>query len=437
MKSFLSSAETHIPTLKSLAGNVGSFLRRLLREFSKDQCIIRASGLAFSSLLALVPLSAFVFSLFTGFGALDEFRNAFKDFIFTQLMPAMREEILGYFDGFIQNSRALGVAGLALFALTSIVLFAAINAAFNAVWGSRSRHNFLRQFTTYASVIVFGSLFISASFTLKNSFEGFMRRFGVEEGLESIGWVFRGLLRVSPSLFMFLFLLLLIMAIPSARVRRRSAVVGAIAGAVLWEIAKFVFFGATNFALRMSVIYGSIAAIPIFLIWLQISWLIILTSLEITYVHQYRDSIGIDGQNGRSFPFDTALTGFGIYYYVSERFIKGESPVGAHEICSALNVSPATVRNCTLLLEEHGLLLAAGEAHTDFVPAKALSAVTIGEVLAVIMTGGFSYSEKAGTIPVGAFRVVTQVFRTGLDAAGTGSMEDAIGTTPPPSPLSP
>ncbi|MDZ7793993.1 MAG: YihY family inner membrane protein [Spirochaetia bacterium] len=134
------------------------FFRFFWKELDNDNCILRAGSLAFSTLLALVPLTAFVFSLLTGFGAFETVRTQLQDFLFRFLIPTQSESALVYIERFIENSRALGVVGLLIFALTSIFLLNGISTNINAIWASTSRVSFIRKFMMYLAVIVIGSL---------------------------------------------------------------------------------------------------------------------------------------------------------------------------------------------------------------------------------------------------------------------------------------
>ena len=109
-------------------------LKRVFQEFRKDQCLVRASGLAFASLIALVPLSALLFSLFSSVGSFTDLIENLQGFLIRQLVPASQEEIMVYVRRFVENTRALGVIGLLFFLVTSVFLLSTIRNTFNAVW---------------------------------------------------------------------------------------------------------------------------------------------------------------------------------------------------------------------------------------------------------------------------------------------------------------
>ncbi len=297
-----------------------SFILSVHREFVKDRCLIRASSLSYSTLLAIVPLSGLIFALFTAFGAFQQVRTHVQDFIIRMLIPTMHQEILQYFNTFIANSRALGIAGLMVFAFTSILLIDSISENFNAVWGSSNRRNFIAKFTSYSSVIVFGTLFIGASFAISNPIHTLLMQF------PEVLFLLRWFIQLLPSMFIFITFLLMITAIPAGKVRLKSSIIGALCGTILWDISRWFFVNGTNYVLRMSVIYGSLAVIPIFLLWLYIIWIIILGSLEITFVHQYQTQGYLKIKKYSDSPSAQILLGLDIFFSVADNFIKGCNP---------------------------------------------------------------------------------------------------------------
>ncbi len=299
-----------IVTVASLSG----------REFMKDRCFLRASSLSYSTLLAIVPLSGLIFALFTAFGAFEPVKLHIQNFIVRILIPTMHDEFIQYLNTFISNSKALGIAGLLIFAVTSILLLDSISENFNAVWGSSNRRNFIAKFTSYSSVIVFGTLFIGASFAITNPLHTALLHF--PRGLFLLRWF----LQLLPSLFICTTFLLMISAIPAGKVQLKSSLIGAVSGTVLWDLSRWFFVNGTNYALKMSIVYGSLAAIPIFLLWLYIIWIIVLGSLEITYVHQHFKSGNLTASGGSETPVNHIIQGTALLVSIGKNFIRGKYP---------------------------------------------------------------------------------------------------------------
>ena len=357
------------------------FSIKLWNEFNKDRCLIRASSLSYSSLLALVPLTALVFSLLTAFGTFESIQESVQNFLFNQLLPTKQTDITEFINGFIANSKALGAIGLSLFAVTSIFLLNSITSNFNSIWGSGSRKNFIGQITTYSSVIVFGTLFIAASFTFTASLKSLFPFLEIKE----INTILKMLFKIFPGIFVFLALLLMILIVPSAHIKFKSAVIGALAGAITWEISKTIFVNGTNYVLRASIIYGSLAAIPIFLIWLNIAWIIILTSLEITYIHQHKDNPWIGKSILKMEPSEKMAFGFDLFLFISNRFFKGEKPASIEELANIFFVPLSDIDHFINLFKKDGLILSVSNGNNGaLLPAKALSTIPVKDVAKTI-----------------------------------------------------
>ena len=356
-----------------VAAGVGVFFRTLFVEFQRDQCLIRAASLAFATLLALVPLSALLFSLFSALGSFSGVLERFQAFLITQLLPTSQEEIMAYIRVFVQNTRALGVVGLLFFLLTAVFLLNTVQNAFNAVWGSRARRNALHRLVTYASILIVGSFLLSIGLNLT----GMVRSILAGPAVAELGRSLSFLTVILPFLFLFLALLLMIALIPSGRVRWSSALIGAAAGLVLWELARRLFFLWITYVLRMSVVYGSLAVVPIFLIWLYVAWSVVLLALEIAYVHQHRRFAWLGRSPLQVSPGERLLFGLEVFLDIAGRFYRGEGPPSREEIARRLSASLAEVGYFTDLLQENGLVVFAGPEGTRLMPARSLDKISL------------------------------------------------------------
>ena len=352
---------------------IGRYLRRLTLEFRRDQCPIRAASLAFATLLALVPLSALLFSLFSALGAFSEVLENMQSFLFQQLVPTSQEEITAYIQRFVENTRTLGVAGLLFFLVTAVFLLNTIQSTFDALWGSRARKNSLRRLATYVSVLIVGSFLFSIGLNLAGMFRSLLGGQAVAE----IGKTLSVLTGVLPSIFIFLALLLMI---PSARVRFLSALIGAAVGAVLWEAARRIFFFWITYVIRLSIVYGSLAVIPIFLIWLYVAWTVVLFSLEVAFVHQHRQLGWLGKPLEQISPAERFLLGLEIYFQIVGRFYRGESPPSINQIARRFSASLSDISFFIDLFREKDLLLLAGKHNDQLVPARSLDKICLQEL---------------------------------------------------------
>ncbi len=386
----------------------------------RDHCLLRASSLAFSTLLALVPLTAFIFSLFTGFGAFQEVKLQFRQLLIRFLVPTMQEEILHYIDSFVENSRTMGVVGLLLFAVTSLFLLNGITENINAVWGSSSRLGFLRKFSLYISIIVFGTLLIGVAFSFTRSLEYLV------PNSREISTLFRLSVALGPSIIVFLVHWLIIYSIPSAKVRLDSSLIGALAGTVIWEIARYGFVDGTNYILRMSVLYGSLASVPIFLVWLSIQWLVILVAVEISYVHQHSSHLRTEEYGGQSLPRNQVRKGVELYLSIARRFYYGESPFSLRSLSHTHALTPNDTEYYLDRLQSAGLVTYTHSGPSVVLPRKEPAVTSFDEVLAALYGSSSDKNFNGEDISLELFRRGSEAFHnmTVLDMIASEVSED-------------
>nr|VFJ63414.1 MAG: YihY family inner membrane protein [Candidatus Kentron sp. DK] len=255
------------------------FLEHLFRHFIDDRCPESASALAYTSLLALVPLMAVGFSLFAAFPAFEGVTEKVQGFIFGNFVPARGEVVEAYLRGFVEKASALTLSGLVGLLATALLAMATIERTFNAIWKVRRRRNLVDTFMVYWAVLTVGPLLIGISLAITSYVASLPLFSEAARGLGGPGIFIKTL----PFLATTLAFALLYAVVPYQRVPSRHAVAGGVAAAILFELAKkgFAFF-VTQFP-TYEVIYGAIAALPIFLVWIYLSWLIILFGAEITY----------------------------------------------------------------------------------------------------------------------------------------------------------
>ncbi len=397
---------------------IAGFLSQLWREFNQDQCPIRASGLAFASLLALVPVSALLFSLFSGFGAFASIVESIQAFLIRILVPTRQEEILTYITRFVENTSGLGVIGLVFFLITSIFLLAGIQRTFDVVWGTVSRRNALRKFATYISILIVGSFLLSIGLNIT----GILRSSIAKILPMETGWVPEAFIRAFPALFLFAALFFMIRFIPAGRVASLSALVGAVVGAVLWELARAIFVFWANYVIKLSVIYGSLAVIPIFLIWLYLAWTIVLLALEVAYVHQHRDKRSFRTSTWGHEPAEMLRCGLELYLLVAREFTSGAKPPSHEYLATYLGIAERDVSLLVRKFQDANLLIPAGEKGHGYVPSRELGAIPAEEVARCVF-GTLSEDHDSKPRPGPLFDVMV---RGAIDTIRGSSIKDII-----------
>jgi membrane protein len=391
-----------------------NFIIRLFKEFKRDKCLIRASSLSYTSLMALIPLTALSFSLFTAFDAFSGIKESAQKSIINILVPTRQNEFMVYIDQFLDNSKTMGIIGLLLFAVTSIMLLNRISESFNAIWGSKNRRSFIGKFTSYSSVIVFGTLFIGTSFTITAPIRKFL------DGFPEIQFIIRWLIVLSPSLFIFFTFLLMITAIPAGKVKLKSSLLGAFVGTVLWGLARGAFTEGASYVIRMSKIYGSIAVIPIFLFWLYLIWIIIFLALEISYVYQHKREWKSGAPEIIPSPIYSIELGLEVFLHIAKPFDDGSTYPSAHNIANTLSMTEDSVNQILKRLKEADLVYETDESVRKLFPSRSLNKIMLKDVLGAILGTN-------PTIKITSASETTKIFLSaGYDIIGARTVEDLL-----------
>jgi membrane protein len=255
----------------------------------------------------------------------------------------------------------------------------------NAVWGSSVRKGFLTIFTTYTSIIVFGTVLIGASFTVTAAAGSIIT------SMINSPWLIQFLLWLSSPLMMFILFMLTILLVPTGPVSIKSASLGALTGTLLWELIKFAFVRGTNFVIRTSVIYGSIATIPIFLVWIYIGWLIFFAALETAYVHQHRDSAYIFKKDNAF--SEKAVLMLQLYFLTAKSFIEGKGPIDIKQLMLEQGIDQE------LFFEVLDPFITAGVVYLDeggemLIVSRDPDTFTIEELLSILFPLPHTFSEQ-------------------------------------------
>ncbi|NVD97638.1 YihY family inner membrane protein [Massilia sp. BJB1822] len=249
------------------------FARRRLREESLPQV---AGSLTFTTVFALVPVLTIALAIFTTFPMFKSFRTALEAYFIQSLMPkAISNTILNYLTTFADKATRLSAVGAITLLLTSVAMMATIEKAFNRIWRVKAERRWARRILVYWALITLGPLVAGVSLTLSGHF------FSATSNLvgDVYGALFSTILSVALTTAAFT---LLYVAVPNRMVDWRDAICGGVLAAVGIELAKrgFAFF-ITQFP-TYSKIYGALAALPIFLLWVYLSWLVTLLGALLT-----------------------------------------------------------------------------------------------------------------------------------------------------------
>lgn len=247
------------------------------KRFTKDSCARSAAALSYSSLLALVPLLTIALTVLSAFPAFSNARIELQTLVFENFLPDAGVEISDQLTSFIDNATQTTGIGVIALAVTALLLLSTINSALNAIWRVADQRSLFLKLLVYWALLTLGPLMIGASLTLSSY--GFAM---VEwSGIDGYTRNFFDVTRFLPAILSTSAFTLLYLVVPNRPVRFRHALGGAVVAAFLFEVLKKGFALYLTHFPSYQALYGALAAVPIFLLWMYLSWAVILFGAEI------------------------------------------------------------------------------------------------------------------------------------------------------------
>ena len=250
---------------------VQSFSQFLWTRFLDDRCFETAGALAYTTLFALVPFSVVVFSILSAFPVFDIWTAQLTDFIFSNFVPSSARMVEGYFREFAISAKTLTATGIAALLVSLLLTMWSIESTFNRVWRVPTPRPRLMRFLVYWTLLTLGSLLAVASLAVTS----YLFSLPVLSGVEQLDWSQR-LLGHLPNLVELAAFSLAYWLIPHRSVPFRHALAGGLFATVLFELAKRGFAAYLLGVPTYDQLYGALAVAPIFMIWVYLSWIVVL-----------------------------------------------------------------------------------------------------------------------------------------------------------------
>ena len=257
---------------------VGPFLAYIANRFGEDRCLRMSAGLSYTSLLAIVPLTAIAFSMLAAFPVFSGVRETFQDMLFSNLLPQTADASREYFNKFVQNTTTLSAVGIVALAATAVLLLGTIEADMNAIFRVSRPRPLAPRLLVFWALLTLGPLLLGASFSLTTYIFAATRWMG----LDSSGGLFALLGTILPTLMIVLLLAVFYIIIPNRPVSFSAGLIGGLIAGIAFTVLRKLFgWYVISFPTYQN-IYGAMSVIPIFLVWMYLSWLIVLVGAIIT-----------------------------------------------------------------------------------------------------------------------------------------------------------
>jgi membrane protein len=343
------------------------------RALDTDRLRLRAMALTYLSLFALVPALVVAFSIVQAFTGMAAIWGRVDEFLIDNLAVGARNTIAPYLERFVKNAHAgsAGVVGGTLLAWSAISLFRNVEGAVNDIWHVRRGRPVRQLVLTYWAGLTLGPILLASSLTLGHAVRAVVGSWPLGQYLASLGAFV-----LACGFFWILYLI-----VPATKVRPRAALVGGVVAALAFEVAKAAYTYVVAKFFKYDRVYGSVAAIPIFLVWLHLSWTIMLLGARVAFVAQHvrvllRAHVPEVSPRGRERLAAQAML------EVARAFRRGEAPPLAEEVAVRVEALPEPVHEVLIALRQAGLVVEA--ASGGLLPARPLSHITLADIRQVV-----------------------------------------------------
>jgi membrane protein len=328
-----------------------------LRGFNEDKCILRASALTFFTLLSIVPVVAMAFGVAKGFGmeSLLE-RQLAQNF---EGHEEVLERVLEYSRNLLDNANGGVVAGIGVLMLlwTVIKLLGNIESSFNDIWGVKEGRSIGRKFSDYLALMLICPILLALAGSATVLVATYLKR--ITDFFEFYGLILTTVnlaVKTMPFLVVWLLFSFLYMFLPNTAVRLRPAIFAGLVAGISYQAVQFAYINGQFALSKSNAIYGSLAALPFFLVWIQTSWLIVLFGAELAFASQNVETYEFEPDSLRaspSFKFSAALL---ILSRIVRDFEKGLPPPDDRTLSADLDIPIRLTRDILFECEKCGLL---------------------------------------------------------------------------------
>lgn len=390
-----------LPPLKARGLRYLRILLAAAQAFQEHRCQLRASALTFFSLLSIVPVVAMAFGIAKGF----EFEKVLQEKILERFegQQEVLLEVFGFANSLLENTKGGLIAGVGVILLfwAIIKVLGNIENSFNDIWSVKQDRSLARKITDYLSVMLVAPVLLvlsgSATVFITTQLAAITEKI---DFLGILGPVVVLFLEITPFVTMWVLFSFLYIFMPNRRVERKSGLVAGVIAGTVYVVVQLVYVKFQVGVAKYNAIYGSFAALPLFLTWLQLSWIIVLAGAEVSCVHQNADALEYGPDARRASNHFRRLVALRIVNHMSRSFAAGEVPLTARAISESLEIPSGLTANLLEDLRASGVLLEAdrqGRDEAAYAPARDTDHLTAAFVMDALDRHGADFIPVART----------------------------------------
>ena len=355
------------------------------RSVYQENITLRAAALTYHTLLSIVPLLAVAFALFKAFGGLRRLEKPMRDLIVQNLAVGREAEVGTWLDQFITNINAGAIAGVGVLILfySAVGLLTNMERSFNRIWGAHRGRPFFVRFAIYWCLISLTPPLMGYSISLTARFESSEFMATVVAWLPfGLGKLLLSTTSVAAACVAFTLIYLIV---PAAKVRPKPALLGGLVAGLLWSGSKYLFISLTAGSLKYSAVYGALGVLPLLMLWMYISWIIVLFGATYAFAIQ---TVATESLTLTNIPINQAfrerLTAR-LLVAVAEDFRQGRPPPNAEALADRLGTMTGVASQLMRVLREHDLVAETGPVEDPcFMPARDIKELTLEHIAEVL-----------------------------------------------------
>ena len=313
----------------------------VLRGFFHDHhCLLRAAALTYTTLLALIPMLAFMFAFLKGLGGQKQLES-----LIDWLQLPMAEDTVRQIIDYVSNIKVgtLGAIGLGSLFFTTILQLGNVESSFNVIWGVRSGRSLLRKITDYVSVMVIAPVALlvalAANVALRQQTEIVLTKVAKWFGTQVIGEAMVIAFTLLPYVAIWLTFTFFYAYLPNTRVKIVPALLGGFIGGMLWQAAQWVYIDFQIGMANLQAIYGAFAQLPVLMLWIYISWVVTLLGAEVTFAHQNATTYPLERLARSTSFYVKEWLANALYFSMVHAFIAGTGTMVGPRFCTSARYS--------------------------------------------------------------------------------------------------
>ncbi|HVO68368.1 MAG TPA: YhjD/YihY/BrkB family envelope integrity protein [Syntrophales bacterium] len=409
----------NLPAAKALLIEHLRILLAAWKGFDNHQCQLRASALTFFSLLSIVPVAAMAFGIAKGFDMQTVLQERLLEKFEGQ--EEVLTKVFDFANALLANTNGGVIAGVGVAVLfwTIIKVLGNIESSLNDIWGIKKPRSISRKATDYLSVMLISPILLvvsgSATIFIASQVTFITQKIAV---LGALGTIVSFILKFAPYSIMWALFTFIYIFMPNTKVNFKSGIFGGIIAGTIYQAVQWLYVTFQVGVAQYNAIYGSFAALPLFLAWVQLSWLIVLAGAELSYVHQYSDMLEFEPDIERvSISFRKLLT-LRVVSLLAKNFSQGLKPLTMSDISHATDIPKKLIKQILNNLTECGIVIETSnkQGHeTVYQPALDTDHLTINYVLDVMERCGISDIPVEATPELNILTESLQTFKNELE----------------------